>query len=112
MVKRLDNDDFNILKKESPEKWQYLNKKLAYPDEYFNSIDDYKQPFYNLKKEDFFNKLKNKCPDDEEKQKTKEIIEIFANKSGEKLTKLYLKGDVILLAEVFEKFFEISTEEY
>ena len=112
LVKRLDNDDFIILKKESPEKWQYLNKKLAYPYEYFNSIDDYKKHLYNLKKEDFFSKLKNKCPDDEEKQRTKEIHEIFANKSGENLTKLYLKGDVNLLAEVFEKFFEISTEEY
>ena len=31
LVKNLDEDDFKILKKESPDKWQYLNKKLAYP---------------------------------------------------------------------------------
>ena len=47
-------------KKEFPDKWQFLNKKSAYPYEYFNSIDDYKKPVYNLKKEDFFSKLKNK----------------------------------------------------
>ena len=29
LVKSLDEDDFKILKKEYPDKWQYLNKKLA-----------------------------------------------------------------------------------
>ena len=43
LVKNLDEDDFKILKNEFPEKWQYLNKKLAYPYQYFNSIDDYKK---------------------------------------------------------------------
>ena len=65
-VKNLDVDDFKTLKKEFPNKWQYLNKKLAYPYQYFNSIDDYQKPVDNLKKEDFFEKLKNKCPDDDE----------------------------------------------
>ena len=40
LVKNLDEDDFKILKKEFPDKWQYLNKNLAYPYEYFNKIDD------------------------------------------------------------------------
>ena len=30
LVKNLDEDDFKFLKKEFPDKWQYLNKKLAY----------------------------------------------------------------------------------
>ena len=29
-----------ISKKEIPDKWQYLNKKLAYLYDYFNNIDD------------------------------------------------------------------------
>ena len=107
----MDEDDFKILKKEFPDKWRYLNKKLAYPYEYFNSIDDYKKPVHNLKKEDFFSKLKNKCPDDEEIQRTKEIIEIFNIKDGKELTELYLKSDVFLLADVFENFIKISVEE-
>ena len=112
LVKKLDGDDFKILKKEFPDKWQYLNKKLAYPYEYFNSIEDYKKPVHNLKKEDFFSKLKNKCPDNEEIQRTKEIIEIFNIKNGKELTELYLKSDVNLLGDVFEKFIKISVEEY
>ena len=112
LVKNLDNDDFILLKKEVPDKWQYLNKKLAYPYEYLNSNDDYKKLVYNLKKEDFFSKLKNECLDDEEIQKTKKKFGIFDIKSGEKLTKLYFKSDVILLADVFEKFIKLSIEEY
>ena len=112
LVKNLVEDDFKILKKEFPDKWQYLNKKLAYPYEYFNSIDDYKKPVHNLKKEDFFSKLKNKCPYDEGIQRTKEIIEIFNIRDGKELTELYLKSDVILLADVFEKFIKISVEEF
>ena len=70
-MKNLDLDDFKILKKEFPDKWQYLKKKLAFPYRYFNSFDDYKKPVDNLGKEDFFSKLKDKCPDDDQKELTK-----------------------------------------
>ena len=112
LVKNLNEDDFKILKKEFPDKWQYLNKKLAYPYEYFNSIDDYKEPVNNLKKEEFFSKMKNGYPDDAELERTKEIIKLFNIKVGEELTKFFCKSDVILLADVFEKFVKVSTEEY
>ena len=111
LVKNLDEDDFKILKKEFPDKWQYLNKKLAYPYQYFISINDYQKPVDNMKKEDFFSKLKNECPDDDEIER-KEIIKLFDNKNGEELTKLYCKNDVILLADVIEKFVKVSFEEY
>ena len=112
LVKNLDEDDFKILKKEFPDKWQYLNKKLAYPYEYFNSIDDYKKAVNDLKKEDFFSKLKNDYSNDEEIERTKEIIKLFNIKDGEELTKLYCKSDVILLPDVFEKCVKVSTEDY
>ena len=112
LVKYLDEGDFKILKKEFSDKWQYLNKKLAYPYQYFNSIDDYQKHAGNLKKEDFCSKLKNDYPDDDEIERTKEIIKLFDNKNGEELTKLYCKSDVILLADVIEKFVRISFEQY
>ena len=37
---------------------------------------------------------------------------MFNIKSGKELTKLYSKSDVIILADVFEKFVKVSTEEY
>ena len=104
LVKNLDEEDFKILKKEFPDKWQYLNKKLAYPYQYFNSINDYQKSVNDLKKEDFFSKLKNDYPDDDEIERTREIIKLFNIKDGEELTKLYCKSDVILLVDVMEKF--------
>ena len=112
LLKNLDEYEFKILKKEFPDKWQYLNKKLAYPYQYFNNINDYKKPVNDLKKEDFFSKLKNECPNDDKIERTKEIIKLFNIKDGGELTKLYCKSDVILLADVFEKFVKVSTEEY
>ena len=41
LVTSLDQEDFATLKKEFPGKWQYLNKKLAYPYQYFSSINEY-----------------------------------------------------------------------
>ena len=84
---------------------------MAYPYEFFNSIEDYQKPVKKSKKEDFFSKLKNGYPDDEEMERTKEIIKLFNIRNGEELTELYLKSDVLLLACVFEKFIKISVKE-
>ena len=62
----MGENDLKILKTGFPDKWKFLTKNLAYPYDYFNSIDDYQKPVDNLRKEYFFSKIKNKCPDDEE----------------------------------------------
>ena len=51
---------------EFPDKWKSLTKKLAYPYEYLNTINDFEKPVVNIKKENFFSKLKNDYLDDEE----------------------------------------------
>ena len=111
LIKNLDEDDFKILKKKFADKWQNFSKKLAYPYQCFNSINDYQKPVDKLKKEDFFSNLKNDCPDDDEIERTKELIKLFDIKNGEELTKLYRKSDVLLLADVMEKFLKVSFEE-
>ena len=108
----MGENDLKILKTGFADKWKYLTKKLAYPYEYFDSIDDYQKPVDNLKKEHFFSKLKNKCPDDEEIERTMDIIRRFNIKNGEELTQIYLKSDVLLLACVFEKFIKVSVNEF
>ena len=50
LVRTLDSDDFNLLKKKIPDKWEPLNKKLAYPYDYFISIGDYQKPVNKFKK--------------------------------------------------------------
>ena len=50
--------DLKVLKTGFPDKWKYLTKKLAYPYEFFNSIEDYQKPVNKLRKVYFFSKLK------------------------------------------------------
>ena len=54
--------------------WMYLIKKLAHPYEYFNCLNDYQKPVNDLEKEGLISKLKNKCPSNNEIERTKEII--------------------------------------
>ena len=112
LLNYIGENDLKILKTGFPDKWKYLTKKLAYPYEIFNSIDDYQKPVDNLKKENFFSKLKNKCPDDDKIERTMDIIDKFNNKKGEELTEIYLKSDVLLLTRVFEKFIKVSVGEF
>ena len=105
-------NDLKIIKTEFPDKWKFLTKKLAYPYEFFNSIEDYNKPVDNLENKNFFSKLKNKFPDDKEIDRTREIIKKFNIKGGKELTQLYCKSDVLLLACVFEKFIKVSQNEF
>ena len=112
LLEYMGENDLRKSKTGFPDKRRYLTKKLAYPYEFFNCIEDYQKPVDILKKEDFFSKLKNKCPDDEEIERTKEIIKILNIRNGEELTEIYLKSDVLLLACVFEKFIKVSVNEF
>ena len=89
------------LKTEFPDIWKKLTKNLAYPYEFFNCADGYQKLVDNLKNEFFFIKLKNECPDEKEKERTKELVEKVNIKTGEELTQLFLKSDVLIFACVF-----------
>ena len=86
------------------------SKKLAYPYEYVN-FGNFQEPL-DLTKEDFWSTLKQTTPPDEEKNRTQEIIKKFNVKNGQELSMLYLKMDVLQLADVFENFVEKATLEY
>ena len=68
----MGENDLKFFKTRFPDKWKYSTRKLAYPYEYYNSIDDYQKPVDNIKKKHFFSKLKNDYPSDEEIERTKE----------------------------------------
>ena len=111
LLNYMGENDLKILKTGFLDKWKQLTKKLAYPYEYFNSIDDFQKPVDNLKKEDSFSKLTNDYPCCKEIERKKEIFKNFNFKKGE-LTQMYLKSDVLLLACVFEKIKIVSVNEF
>ena len=112
LLNYIGENDLKILKTKFPDKWKYLTKKLAYPYEYFNSIEDYSKPVDNLQNKNFFSKLKNKYPDDNGIDRTREINKQFNIKDGKELIELYCKSDVLILACVFENFIEVSQNEF
>ena len=102
-----------ILQKEFPlNEANYLHKKLAYLYDYFNSFEEYEVPFEKIDKKDYYSRLTNGYPIEEEIERTNKIIGIFKIKNGRELAELYLKTDVILLADVFEKLIKVSIKEF
>ena len=87
-----------------------FKKKLAYPYEYLN-LDNFQEPI-NLTKEDYWSTLTQSYPSDDDIKRTQELIDKNKIKNGRELTMLYLKMDVLQLADVFENFVESSTREY
>ena len=90
LLNYIGENDLKVLQTELPDKWKYLTKKLAYPYEYFKSIDDYQKPVDNLKKEDFCSKLKNDFLSDEETERTKQCIKLFKTKKGREQTQIWI----------------------
>ena len=107
LVKSLDN--FPIMKLEGMSD-DLFKKKLAYPYEYLN-LDNFQEPL-NLTKEECWSTLTQSYPSDDDIKRTQEIIDKNKIKNGRELTMLYLKLDVLQLADVFENFVESSTREY
>ena len=92
-----------------------FKNKLAYPYELYKTLEDYEKPIEELLKsgnEAYFSKTKKKIPDQEEIDRTNEFIKLFNIKNGRELPELYKKADVILLADIFEKFIKVSISEF
>ena len=87
-----------------------FKKKLPYPYEYFN-LDNFDKPL-NLTKEDYWSTLTQSYPSDDNIKRTQELFDKNNIKNGQDLTMLYLKMDVLQLADVFENSVESSTREY
>ena len=115
LTESLKDNDYIHLKRNFPNHWMLLKNKLAYPYEFYNTLEDYEKPIDELLKagnEAYYSKTANKIPDQKEIDRTNEIIKLFNIKNGRQLTELYCKADVVLLADIFEKFIEVSKTEF
>ena len=107
LVKNLSNEDFKYLNEEfSGEKLELVKRKGIYPYEYFNRFKKFKET--NLPDIDnFFSSLKDCGISEKEYQRTCDVWKVFKIKNLGEYHDLYLKIDVLLLCDVFEKFISV-----
>ena len=112
LVKNLDKGDFKYLSREfSAKHVKLIKQKGVYPYEYMNSFkrfDECKLP----SKDKFYSSLKDKGISDEDYERAIDVWNTFNIKSLGEYHDLYLKTDVLLLCDVFEKFINICVEYY
>ena len=88
LTESLKEDDYIHFKKHFPNQWMLLKNKLAYPYEFYKTLEDYEKPIeqlINAGKEAYFSKTKNTIPDQNERDRTNEIIKLFNIKNGREL---------------------------
>jgi hypothetical protein len=105
-------DDFKI-KKEYYGKSKAFNlvrRKGAVPYSFYTSHESYEET--ELRKDMFFNDLTNEFEPDEVFERSKEIWDYFKIKNHGEFIDLYLKTDVLLLTDCFEKFREANIKNF
>ena len=104
LVKNLMDKDFKYLSEEySGELLELLQEKGVYPYEYTDSFKRFNEDKLPDRCE-FFSSLKDKCISKEEYERAINIWNVFKIKTLGEYHDLYLKTDVLLFTDVFEKF--------
>ena len=112
LVKKLLNKDFKYLsEKFSGEYLKLLKEKEVYPYEYMNSFKKFNETELPSKNK-FFSSLKDKSISQKDYEKAKNIWNTFKIKTLGEYHDLYLKTDVLLLCDVFEKFINTCLNYY
>ena len=112
LVKNLNDKDFKYLSKEfSGEQLKLVKEKGIYPYEYINSFKNFSEDEF-LDKSKFFSSLKDSGVNEKEYEKAVNVWKAFEIKNLGEYHDLYLKVDVLLLVDVFEKFVETCLNYY
>ena len=112
LVKHLSDKDFKYLSEEfSGEKLELVKKKGVYPYECFNSFKKFKESeLPDIDK--FFSSLKDCGINEKQYQRARDFWKVFKIKKLGQYHHLYLKTDVLLLCDVFEKFISVCLKDY
>ena len=112
MVKNLSNNDFKYLSEElSGDLLKLVNQKGVYPHEYMNSFEKFSENKLPDRCKCFCS-LKDVCITEKDYLKAKNIWNAFKMNTMGDYHNLYLKTDVLLLADVFEKLINICLDYY
>ena len=112
LVKKLSSEECKYLSEEcSGEKLKLFKQKGIYPYEYFDNFKRFnegKLPDIDC----FFSSLKNSGISEEEYQRACDVWKVFKFKTLGQYHDLYLKTDVLLLWDVFERFISVCLADY
>ena len=112
LAKNLSDNDFKYLSEEfSGEFLKLVKQKEVYPCEYMNSFKKFSEDKLPDRCK-FFSSLKDKCIGEKDYLKANNIWNEFKINTMSDYHDLYLNTDVLLLADVFEKFINTCLEYY
>ena len=103
LVSNLSPDDFYNTKHVFKKNIELLTRKGVYPYDYVSSLDKLTESQLPPK-EEFYSKLNDEDISDEDYQHAINVWNTFGCKTLRDYHNLYLKSDVLLLADVFENF--------
>ena len=106
-----DNDFKYLSEKFSGELLELVEKKGVYPYEYMDSLKKFSENKLPDKCK-FFSSLKDECISEKDYQRANNIWNAFKMNSISDYHDLYLKTDVLLLADVFKKFIKMCLDYY
>ena len=98
-------------KKEFGTRFELISRKGIYPYDYMNGIKKFSEEKLP-QKEKFYSKLNDSNISDEDYDHAQRIWKEFGMKNLGEYHDLYLKSDVLLLADVFEEFRNVCMENY
>ena len=111
LVGNLGLEQLKETRKEFGKKFELLARKGIYPYDYMNGIKKFLEETLPAK-EAFYSKLNDCGISDEDFDHAKRIWKEFGLKNIGEYHDLYLKSDVLLLADVFEEFRNVCLENY
>lgn len=113
LAKTLTQDDFHCLKKHFPAEKDFclLTRKGVYPYNYMTSWETYLEDSLPSKS-NFYNVLTNEDISTEDYEHAQSVWNQFRIQTMGDYTDLYLKTDVLILSDIFEKFRKTCKQHY